>query len=273
MVSGAAGARAILSLHQCLLEIGEEGGASANPTVGAAAIELTMFGATGWRRAWCEGEVIEKGTTGGDEYYNGRMKKLFVFAAICGASWGADWKPMFDGTSLNGWTETAFRGRGLVVVKDGVLTLGKGRLTGVTWAGEFPKTGYEIRFEAVRMEGNDFFAGLTFPVGEAYCTWVNGGWGGTVVGLSSLDGDDASENDTSTLRDFVQGRWYGFRLEVTEKRVRGWIDEALVIETDIVGRQVGLREVEMELNAPLGFSAYATVGGLRKVEYRRLEAI
>ena len=201
------------------------------------------------------------------------MQKLILLVTICGAALGADWKPMFDGTSLNGWKEAAFQNRGAVTVKDGVLMLGKGRMTGVTWAGEFPKMGYEIRFEAMRVEGNDFFAGLTFPVGESYCTWVNGGWGGTVVGLSSLDGDDASENDTSTIRDFVKGRWYAFRLEVTEKSIRAWIDEALVIETDIVGRRVGLREAEMELNAPLGFSAYATVGGVRRVEYRRLEAI
>ena len=43
-------------------------------------------------------------------------------------------------------------------------------------------------------------------------------------GLSSLDGDDASENDTSTLRDFVKGRWYAFWLAVTDNRIRGWID-------------------------------------------------
>jgi len=201
------------------------------------------------------------------------MKKLILLVAICGAAWGGDWKPLFDGTSRQGGTETPLRNRGAVGVKEGVLTLGQGRMTGVTWAGEFPKSGYEIRFEAVRVEGNDFFAGITFPVGESYCTWVNGGWGGSVVGLSNLDGDDASENDTSTVRDFVKGRWYAFRLEVTEKRIRGWIDEALVIDTDIVGRRVGLREAEMELNIPLGFSSYATVGGLRRVEYRRLEAI
>ena len=201
------------------------------------------------------------------------MKKLVLLAAICGAALGADWTPLFDGTSLSGWTEAPFRNRGTVGVKDGVLTLGKGRLTGVTWAGAFAKSGYEIRFEAMRVEGNDFFAGITFPVGEAHCTWINGGWGGSVVGLSSLDGDDASENDTSTVRDFVKGRWYGFRLEVTEKRIRGWIDEALVIDADIVGRRVGLREGEMELNTPLGFASYGTVGGLRRVEYRRLNAI
>jgi len=82
-----------------------------------------------------------------------------------------------------------------------MVLLGKGHLTGITWTGEFPKSGYEIRFEAARLEGNDFFAGITFPVKDSFCSWINGGWGGTVVGLSSLDGDDASENDTSTSRD------------------------------------------------------------------------
>jgi hypothetical protein len=94
-----------------------------------------------------------------------------------------------------------------------------------------------------------------------------------VVGLSNLDGDDATENDTSTLRDFDKGRWYAFRLEVTEKRIRGWMDESLVIDTDIVGRRVELRGLEMDENIPLGFASYATVGGIRKVEYRLLGAI
>jgi len=181
-----------------------------------------------------------------------------------------EWISLFDGKSLAGWKETPFRGRGEVHVKDGMIVIGKGHLTGVTWTGEFPKSGYEIRFEAARLEGNDFFAGITFPVSDSYCSWINGGWGGTVVGLSSLDGDDASENDTSTVREFVQGRWYAFRLEVTESRIRGWIDGALVIDADITGRRVGLRPGEIDLCVPLGFASYSTVAGLRKVEYRRL---
>lgn len=196
---------------------------------------------------------------------------LCLLAAVCCGA--ADWTSLFDGSSLKGWKETEFRNRGTVTVKDGVLTFGKGRLTGVTWTGSFPKTGYEIRFEAMRAEGNDFFAGITFPVGEEHCTWINGGWGGTVVGLSSLDGDDASENDTSTVRDFAKGRWYAFRLEVTPKRIRGWIDESLVIDADISDRKVGLRPGEMDLMTPLGFASYATVANLRKLEYRLLGAI
>lgn len=197
--------------------------------------------------------------------------RLIAMAVLSGSlAAGQEWVRMFDGISLKGWKETPFRSRGEVRVKDGMIELGKARLTGITWTGEFPNTGYEVRFEAARLDGNDMFGSITFPVGDSFCTWVNGGWDGTVVGLSNLDGDDASENDTSTARDFDQGRWYKFRLEVTEKRIRGWINEALVVDADIVGRRVELREVETELCAPLGFMSYWTVGGLRNIEYRRL---
>jgi hypothetical protein len=205
----------------------------------------------------------------------------FAAALLCGAAGvlagqalrpPGEWIPLSNGHSLKGWKETPFSGRGEVHVKDGMIVIGRGRLTGITWTGEFPRSGYEIRFEAARLEGSDFFAGITFPVNDSFCSWINGGWGGSVVGLSSLDGDDASENDTSILRDFVKGRWYTFRLEVTETRIRSWIDGELIIDADITGRQVGLRPGEIDLSAPLGFASYSTVGGLRKVEYRRLTA-
>ncbi|MBL8221349.1 MAG: DUF1080 domain-containing protein [Bryobacterales bacterium] len=181
-----------------------------------------------------------------------------------------DWIPLFDGKSLKGWNETQFKGRGQLVIKDGTLIIGKGRLTGITWAGEFPKTSYEVRFEAARLEGSDFFAGITFPVGDSFCSWINGGWGGTVVGLSSLDGEDASDNDTSTIMEFETGRWYSFLLRVAPDRIQGWIDGKLIIDADIQGREVSLRPGEIDLNTPLGFATYATVGGLRKLEYRSI---
>ncbi len=204
-------------------------------------------------------------------------ERIVLAGALIGAACGPlgaqpAWISLFDGKSLQGWKETPFTRHGPVNVKDGMIVIGEGHLTGITWTGEFPKSGYEIRFEAVRLEGGDFFAGITFPVNDSFCSWINGGWGGSVVGLSNLDGDDASENDTSTVRDFVKGKWYAFRLAVTKDRIQGWIDDVLVVDAEIAGRRVDLRPGEIDLCKPLGFATYSTVAGLRKIEYRRLGA-
>lgn len=194
--------------------------------------------------------------------------------AVCGAmaagSEDGGWTPLFDGRSLEGWKETEFPNRGRVEVRDGTIVLGRGRMTGITWTGEFPKTGYEIRFEAARLEGKDYFAGLVFPVQDEFCSWVNGGWDGTVGGLSNVDGYDASENETSAARQFETGRWYSFRLAVTEKRIRAWIDGEIAVDLDTTSRKFGLPFGDTDLSAPLGFSSYGTRAGLRKMEYRRL---
>jgi hypothetical protein len=186
------------------------------------------------------------------------------------AGQSGEWTSLFDGKSLGGWKEAPIPGHGTVQVKDGAIWLGKGYMTGIAWTREFPKTGYEVRFEAVRAEGDDFFAAITFPVGASFCSWINGGWGGQMVGLSNLDGQDASENDTSTSLEFQNGRWYAFLLEVTDKQIRCRIDGKLMIDVEIAGREVALRAGEIELCAPLGFASYSTLGGLRKLEYRRL---
>lgn len=180
------------------------------------------------------------------------------------------WIPMFDGKTLAGWKKAAIPGSGEVSVKDGTLRLGKGPMTGVAWAADFPRSGYEVRFEAARLEGNDFFASIVFPVNDTHCSWISGGWGGKVVGLSNLDGDDASENNTTSSHEFVQGRWYSFRLMVTAHRIQAWIDGAPVIDADITGRDVSLRFDDTELLRPFGFVSYRTVGAVRNVEYRRI---
>ena len=197
-------------------------------------------------------------------------RTLSVSAVLIAAALAGDWKPLFDGVSLEGWRETPFSGRGPVQVADGTIVLGNGHLTGITWTKPFPKSNYEVHFEAMRVAGRDFFAGVTFPVRDSYCSWINGGWGGMVVGLSSLDGLDASENDTSMVREFETGRWYAFRLRVTDDRIQGWIDDQPVVDADIRGRTVGLRPGEIELSRPFGFASYSTTAKLRKLEYREL---
>jgi hypothetical protein len=181
------------------------------------------------------------------------------------------WQSLFDGKSLAGWRETAFSGGGSARVENGMLVLGPGKpLAGVTFTGKFPHIDYEVRFEAARREGSDFFASLTFPVGDSSCTWVTGGWGGDIVGLSSIDGWDASDNETRSYYTFETGRWYAFRIQVTEARISAWIDDRQIVNVGIGGRAIGLRYGEIKLSAPFGFASYNTIGTLRKIEYRTL---
>jgi len=197
---------------------------------------------------------------------------LCALAGCTSAQTKADeWHSLFDGKSLQGWRETPFQGHGEVRVEKGTILLGAGKpMTGVTWTGSFPRSNYEVRFEGSRIEGGDFFASLTFPVGESYCTWVTGGWGGDIVGLSSLDGWDASDNETRTYFNFENGRWYALRLRVTGSRISAWIDDQPIVNVSIEGRSVSLRPGEIKLSAPFGFASYASIGALRKVEYRSL---
>jgi hypothetical protein len=182
-----------------------------------------------------------------------------------------EWQPMFDGKTLQGWRETAYTERGKVSVEKGTIVLGRGApLTGVNWTGAFPRTNYELRFEGSRLQGNDFFAALTFPAGNSFCTWVTGGWGGDIVGLSSIDGWDASDNETRTYFNFQEGRWYALRLRVTDDRIMAWIDDKPVVDVNVEGRSLSLYYGETKLSAPLGFASYRTTGGLRKIEYRLL---
>jgi len=181
-----------------------------------------------------------------------------------------EWRRLFDGQSLKGWKETPFTARGKVRVENGTLILGAGYMTGVTWTEWFPKSNYEVRLEAARLEGSDFFAGITFPVKDSYCTWINGGWGGGVVGLSSIDGQDASENETSSFRQFERGRWYALRLRVTDDEIQAWIDGEEVIYVALEGRTIGLRFGEIELSVPFGIATYSTTGAIRNLEYRLL---
>jgi hypothetical protein len=184
----------------------------------------------------------------------------------------AEWTPLFDGKTLAGWTSAGFTNPGEVKVEDGALVLKWGKpLTGANYGGALPKADYEVRFEAQRVSGNDFFATLTFPVGESHATWVLGGWGGDIVGISSIDGWDASENETRAYYNFENGRWYRFRLLVKEDRLQAWIDDERVVNVGIAGREIGLRPGPIRFSLPFGFAAYNASGMIRKIELRRLK--
>ena len=86
--------------------------------------------------------------------------------------------------------------------------------------------------------------------------------------ISSIDGWDASENETRTYYEFKPGQWYKFRLRVLDERITAWIDEEQVVNVSIAGRTVSMRLGEIELSMPLGFASYNTTGLIRNIEYR-----
>jgi hypothetical protein len=196
---------------------------------------------------------------------------LGAVLAACGSPPPATpWFELFDGETLGQFAITEFGGQGPIRVAAGRLELGAGSpLTGVTWVGPPPHGTYELELVIRRDDGTDFFCGLTFPVRDAHLTLVLGGWGGSVSGLSSLDGKDASHNETRTLRHFETGRDYTIHLRVARERVFAFVDEQPFLDADLTGRSLSLRP-EVLLNRPLGLATFATAASLRSMRWRPL---
>lgn len=181
------------------------------------------------------------------------------------------WETLFDGKTLAGWKRTEFGGGGEASVEDGFLVVDQGEeLSGVNWTRAFPKMNYEIELEAQRRTGLDFFCAVTFPVSERFVTFVVGGWGGATVGISSINRQDASQNETSTIRHFKDNRWYKIRVKVEPERIQTWIDEERVVDLDTKGKELGLRTGEIDLSVPLGLATFRTTAAFKEVRFRRL---
>ena len=181
---------------------------------------------------------------------------------------------LFDGTSLDNWERTDFAGKGEILIdKNGSLVLEMGaELSGVHWKGKtaLPKINYEVSLQAKRTMGSDFFCGLTFPFKESHATLILGGWGGSLIGISSLDDFDASENDTGDAYVFEDKKWYDVRLRVTAEKLQVWLDDKMVIDSDVEGRKVSMRFGEIEMSVPFGICTYATTGVLRNIKIKKL---
>jgi hypothetical protein len=182
-----------------------------------------------------------------------------------------DWQSLFDGKTLGNWQASKFGGDGRVKVENGEIALETGKpFTGITWAGpELPKTNYELTLQARRVEGRDFFAGVTFPVGDSFCSLILGGWGGTVIGLSSINSEDASQNQTSQSMEFELGRWYNARIRVTDAAIEVWLDDRQIIKQELKGNKVSIR-MEMDPSVPLGVASWRTKAALRDLRLRHL---
>jgi hypothetical protein len=191
--------------------------------------------------------------------------------------------PTAPKASAEGWLEMESLSPGKWVAIEGaadlewddesrVLRIGVGTdLNGVRWTGSVPSVPYAVELEARRMSGSDFFCGLTFPVrtGKDCVSLIVGGWGGNVVGISSINGLDASENSTGSQHEFENQRWYRIRMEVGEERLQAWIDDRQVVDAHTEDQKLTLREGPIEACAPFGLATWATSAEVRGVRWRK----
>jgi 3-keto-disaccharide hydrolase len=182
------------------------------------------------------------------------------------------WQALFDGKSLAGWKIAEFGGEGEVRVEKGELIMEMGQpLTGITWKSgdKVPTDNFEITLQAMKKKGDDFFCGLTFPVRDSHATFVVGGWAGAVVGLSSIDGLDASENETTQYEKLDHNKWYTVRVRVANDKIECWLNDKQMVDVDLKDKRISTR-IEVDVNKPLGVCCYNVDAALKDIKLRRL---
>ncbi|HLY72722.1 MAG TPA: DUF1080 domain-containing protein [Planctomycetota bacterium] len=178
---------------------------------------------------------------------------------------------LFDGRTLGAWKPVEFGGEGAVKVENGCIRAAEGMpLTGIRWTGETPpRTNYEFSVEAMKLDGDNFFVGIVFPVAKETCSFVAGGWGGGVTGLSSVDHMNASENETATDQTYAKNKWYTIRLKVTPEKIEVWVDTKQVVNLELANRQISVHPA-VESAAPLGLTNYETTSLFRNIRLKKL---
>ena len=172
--------------------------------------------------------------------------------------------------TLKGWKTPDFFSEGKVSVADGCIILGEGNgVTGITYAGKPPRTNYEIQFQAKRLKGEDFFGSVTVPVGKEHCSVIIGGWGGNLVGISSVDYFDASENSTTGDYPFKNKVWYTIRVRTSDQRIEAWVDKDQVIDQLRPDHKFDVR-FEIADCCPLGIASWNTESAIRNIKIRKL---
>ncbi len=167
------------------------------------------------------------------------MKRFFVlifvltFAVLSGSAMEPNWKSLFNGKNLDGWT---VRGKATWVVKDGVL-VGEGANGHIYAAPELTDLEVKGKFR-ITSTGKDANSGLYFranppadnpdgyPRGyeaqicnsqEAHTGWL---WKpGTPTGK-------ATANPTK------DGEWFDYRIKAVGTHIEFWINEKLVMTYD-----------------------------------------
>ena len=192
-----------------------------------------------------------------------RMIALAALLGACGAG-AAEPVSLFNGKDLSGWKVVAYDGGGAVEVRpDGAVSCAAGApMSGIAYTNPVPTMSYELKLEVMRVEGSDFFVGLTIPIEENFCTVIIGGWGGNLCGVSSINYMDASESQWSRAVGFENNRWHTLRVRVMPNVLQIFLDEKKTYHARIdyeKSTQFSLRSgSDIDKTKPLGLATYQT---------------
>jgi hypothetical protein len=181
---------------------------------------------------------------------------------------------LFDGKTMTNWKVTEFGGEGPADVEDGTLVVRAGStLSGVTWTGpKLPTMNYQVDLDAKKLDGSDFFVGLTFPYGDSHASLILGGWGGSVTGISSVNGEDAANNETSSAQDFKKGKWYHVTLKVMKNHITAYVDNDTqnpTVDLDTENKKLDTR-IDIDAAKPFGLSTYQTSAAYKNIVIKKL---
>src|SRR4051812_15625634 len=123
----------------------------------------------------------------------------------------------------------------------------------------------------MKRDSGVFSQALTFPKKRECASLTRGGGGGGIIGISSVNGEDAANNDTMTSRDFPKNKWVHVRLRVTDDRITAWLDHEAepVVNVETADKRIGTRS-DIDLARPLGLSTFQTSSAFKNIVLKRL---
>jgi len=196
-----------------------------------------------------------------------------------------NWVCLFDGKSLTGWLPLELGGSGPVEFQEDFKTEGQTNtvpailinrgdmVSGMAWTNGPARMNFEIEWEAMRVNGNDFFAAMSFPVKDSYVTFIPSGWGGSVAGISSVNGHDASENETASYLPLKDQTWHKFKIRVTEKKIEAWANEKQIVDLNTLDKTLDLRSGSPSEIKRYGLvcTSYRSTGAIKDIRMRKLK--
>jgi hypothetical protein len=90
-----------------------------------------------------------------------------------------------------------------------------------------------------------------------------------LIGISSINGNDASENETASYRNFKNGEWYRFKVRVDKANITVWLNDEQIIVVARENRKFSVR-AEVMRSRPLGYCVFQSKVFVKDWEYRTL---